>query len=164
LRLSGFATLRVDLLTAPEQEAEIGAVVPFDFARIAGRLTSVCEWASRSGLDGAQRTILVGSNTAAAAALMAASRRPGQIRAVIARAGRVELAADAFRHVTAPVLLIVGASDREMLRRNGEALRSLPRGALLIRVPRAGRSFAEPGALGAVAEQAVSWLDRLDRR
>jgi len=38
----------------------------------------------------------------------------------------------------------------------------LPRGALLIRVPRAGHSFAEPGALGAVAEQAVRWLDRLD--
>jgi len=162
LRLSGFATLRVDLLTAPEQEAEIGASVPCNVARIGGRLTSVCEWASRTGLDGAHRTVLVGSSTAAAAALTAAARRPGQICAVIARAGRVELAADVLRHVTAPVLLIVGATDRETLRRNSEAMGVLPRGALLIRVPRAGHSFAEPGALGAVAEQAVRWLDRLD--
>lgn len=162
-RLGGYATLRVDLLTREEQ-AEEGMSIPFDIARIAGRLTSVCEWASREGLDGAHRTILVGAGTGAAAALATAARRPSRIFAVIARSGRVEMAASLIPHVTAPVLLIVGASDRDTLQRNGEALRALPRGALLVRVPRASQMFAEPGALGAVAEQSLRWLDRLTRR
>jgi putative phosphoribosyl transferase len=161
-RLGGYATLRVDLLTREEQ-AEDGMSIPFDIARIAGRLTSVCEWALREGLDGAHRTILVGAGTGAAAALATAARRPSRIFAVIARSGRVEMAGSLIRHVTAPVLLIVGASDRDTLQRNGEALRALPRGAVLIRVPRASQMFAEPGALGAVAEQSLRWLDRLTR-
>jgi dienelactone hydrolase len=164
LRLSGYATLRVDLLTAEEQRSENAALIECDVERIAERLTHVCEWVARTRLDGAHRPILVGASTGAAAALATAARRPAQVFAVIARAGRVELAADLLRHVTAPVLLIVGAADRETLLRNGEAMRALPRGALLIRVPRASHTFAEPGALGAVAEQTVRWLDRLERR
>jgi dienelactone hydrolase len=158
-RLAGYATLRVDLLTREEQ-AVYGASMAFDIARVAGRLTSVCEWAAREGLDGAHRTILIGSGDGAAAALATAALRPTRVSAVIARAGRVELATDLLRHVRAPVLLIVGASDRERLRQNGEALRALPRGALLIRVPRASRAFTEPGTLGIVVEQSLKWLER----
>jgi len=164
LRLDGYATLRVDLLTTEERRSESGTSMRCDLDRITHRLTSVCLWAAQAKVEGAHRTIVVGASTGAAAALATAARCPSHVHAVVARAGRVELAADALAHVSTPVLLIVGATDRDAIRRNGEAMRALPRGALLVRVPGAGHTFTEPGALGAVAEQMVRWLDRLDRR
>ena len=164
LRLSGYATLRVDLSTSDEQRLPIAAPPNCDLPRMTERLTSVCEWVAQKNFDGAHRTILIGAGTGAAAALATAARRPAHLFAVIARAGRVDLATHLLCHVTAPVLLIVGGVDREALRRNSEAMRALPRGALLVRVPRAGHTFTEPGALGAVAEQAVRWMERLERQ
>jgi putative phosphoribosyl transferase len=161
LRLSGFATLRVDLRTRAEHRAdEAGAPSGLNIGRIASRLTKVCEWATREGIDGAHRTILVGASTGAAAALTAAARRRGRILAVVARGGRVDLAADALPHVQAPVLLIAGAHDRDVLQQNRDAMRWLPHGSRLVRVPHAGHLFDEPGALGAVAEHVVRWLDQ----
>jgi hypothetical protein len=55
----------------------------------------------------------------------------------------------------------MGDADRETIALNTDAIRSLPRGAKVIRVRGAGHEFAEPGALGAVAEHTVKWLDRL---
>ena len=164
LRLAGYATLRVDLLTAEERRSERALSMACDLPRMTERLTSACEWTARAQVQGAHRTILIGASTGAAAALATAARRPGHVHAVVARAGRVELAADVLPHVSTPVMLIVGATDRDAIRRNGEAMRALPRGALLIRIPRASHAFTEPGALGAVAEQTVRWLDHLDRR
>src|SRR5262249_24839494 len=63
-----------------------------------------------------------------------------------------------------PVLLIVGAEDRLTLQRSSEAVERLPRGAVLIRVPRTGARFDEPGSLGLAAEHIVSWIDRLEIR
>jgi pimeloyl-ACP methyl ester carboxylesterase len=95
---------------------------------------------------------------------MTAARRPGKIFAVVTRGGRVDLASEALPRVQAPVLLIVGAADRQALRRNSDAVDRLPRGALLIRIPRVGPTFEEPGSLGVAAEHVVSWLDRLEAR
>jgi putative phosphoribosyl transferase len=165
LRLSGYATLRLDLLTNDEQHADDAhAAIRFDVNRLATRLACVCEWAEREGVPGAHRTALIGADTGAAAALVTSARRPGRIFAVVARAGRVDLAADVLPAVRNPVLMIVGAADHESLSRNTIALDQLPRGAVLLRVSRAGRSFEEPGALGALAEHLVSWLERLESR
>jgi putative phosphoribosyl transferase len=165
LRLSGYSTLRVDLLTRDEQLADDkNGSFRFDLGRLATRLASVCEWVEREGVAGAHRTILVGANTGAAAALATAARRPGRIFAVVARGGRVDLARNVLSDVRTPVLLIVGGSDREALRRHTEALERLPRGAVLMKVPRAGHTFDEPGTLGVAAEYIVGWLDRLELR
>lgn len=165
LRLSGFATLRVDLLTREEQHADNeDASVRFDVERLTTRLACVCEWVEREGVAGAHHTVLVGASTSAAAALVTAARRPGRVFAVVTRGGRVDLAAAALPKVQTPVLLIVGAADRETLRRSSDAVDRLPRGALLIRIPHVGPSFDEPGSLGVAAEHIVSWLDRLEAR
>ena len=165
LRLSGYATLRLDLLTREERFADdAGAPPHFDVQRTAARLAGACEWAEREGVAGAHRTILIAGGVAAAAALVTAARRPGRIFAVAARAGRVDLAGAELRHVDAPVLLIAGAEDRDALRRNYDTGEQLRHGAVTIRIPRAGSTFEEPGALGAVAEHTVGWLDRLDAR
>jgi len=162
LRLSGYATLRVDLLTKREQEMEAaGGALPFDVTRIAARLTDVCDWAVRSGVSGARRTILMGGGTGAAAALATAAQRQGNTFAVVARGGRVDLAGSRVERVRAPVLLIVGEMDREVVRVNADAMRTLRRGSKLIRVHGAGHTFDEAGALGSVAEHTVKWLDRL---
>jgi putative phosphoribosyl transferase len=162
LRLSGYATLRVDLLTKEEQpvEGETGEI-RFDVARIAARLTDVCDWAVRAGVYGAQRTILLGAGTSAAAALSAAAQRQGNTLAVVTRGGRVDLATPSLSRVRAPVLMIVGEADHETLEVNRRATQFLPRRAKLIRIPGTGHTFAEPGALGAVAEHTARWLDGL---
>jgi putative phosphoribosyl transferase len=164
LRLSGYATLRVDLLTREEQFADAaGGSLRLDVQRTAARLAGVCEWAEREGVAGAHRTILAAAGAGAAAAFATAGRRRGRIFAVVARGGRVDLAAADLRSVLAPVLLIAGADDPDALRRNSDAVGRLPHAAL-IRIARAGPTFEEPGALGAVAEHAVAWLDGLDAR
>jgi len=161
LRLAGFATLRLDLLTAAEQDADATtASERFDVARIGRRLVAACDWATRDGLPGADRVALVGASTGAAAALLAAAERPTQVSAVVARGGRVDLAGEAASRVRAPTLLVVGGADADTLRWNRETLRRLPRGTRLTVVPDAGHTFEEPGALGAVAEHAVRWLER----
>ena len=152
--------MRVDLLTRAEQRSS-DASLRLDVERITTRLVCAWEWAEREGVAGAHRTSLIGSSTGAAAALATAARYPGRILTVIARGGRIDLAADVLPRVTAPVLMIVGSADRETLRRNAAAIERLPRGAVLMKVPRAGRGFEEPGTLGIVAEYIVNWLDRL---
>lgn len=164
LRLAGYATLRLDLLTGPEQRTDVdGARFGFDVERLAARLASACDWAVREGVAGANRMTLMGASTGAAAALLTAARRQRHVWAVVARAGRVDLVAHALSDVHAPVLLLVGAADQATLRRNGDALRLLPPGATLVKIPRAGHGFDEPGTLGVLTEHVVSWLDRLER-
>ena len=136
----------------------------FDVERLAMRLAAACDWVDREAVAGAHHTVLLGSSTAAAAALEAAVRLPGRVFAVAARGGRVDLVADALPRVRTPVLLMVGGADRESVRRNSDAVDRLPRGAVLLKVPRAGRTLEEPGALGFVAEHLVRWRDRLEAR
>jgi putative phosphoribosyl transferase len=165
LRLSGYATLRLDLLTREEQLAdETDAFRRFDLQRTAARLACACEWAESEGVAGAHRTILAAAGAGAGTALVTASRRPGRIFAVVARGGRVDLATEVLAGVEASVLLIAGADDPVAIRRNSDAVERLHHGAVSIQVPRAGGTFEEPGALGAMAEHAVGWLDRLDAR
>lgn len=164
LRLAGYATLRLDLLTRAEQQMGAGgASFGLDVERLATRLAGACEWAAREDVAGAQRTVLIGAGTGAAAALVTAARHPERVRAVVARGGRVDLAARALSRVSAAVLLIVGASDPGSVRRHDDALWELPADAELVKVPRAAQGFDEPGALGFAAEHVVGWLDRLDR-
>src|SRR5204863_3417083 len=85
LRLSGYATLRVDLFTREEQGAGVDkpdALRYADVERASARLAGVCEWAEREGVAGAHRTILAGAGTGASAVLMTAAQRTGQTFAV----------------------------------------------------------------------------------
>ncbi len=165
LRMAGFASLRVDLLTENERLADAGSAgIRFDVTRIARRLIAATRWAARERVPGGQRIILMGASTGAAAALLAAAELPGLISAVVARGGRVDLAGRALVKVIAPVLLVVGGADRDTLVWNRQAMRALPRGARLAIIPGAGHTFEEPRALGAVGEQVVQWLAGPRRR
>lgn len=98
-----------------------------------------------------------GASTGAAAALVAAANHPGSVAAVVSRGGRPDLAGEVLRRVAAPVLLIVGEADEEVLVLNRRAQRRLPDAQLAV-VPGATHLFEEPGTLEQVAELAAGWF------
>ena len=164
MRLSGYATLRVDLLTDQERQRPGDDVsMHVDVAQLADRLATVCDWAARNDVPGIQWPILAGAGIGAAVALATAARMRTRAAGVIALGGRLDLISHTLSDVDAPVLLIVGVNDRAALRRNADAVRALRGKTTLIRVPRAGHTFAEPGVLGAVGEETGKWLKRVRR-
>jgi pimeloyl-ACP methyl ester carboxylesterase len=77
---------------------------------------------------------------------------------VVSRGGRPDLAGPLLADVRAPVLLIVGGADTQVLRLNRAILADLPAGSDLAVVPGASHLFEEPGALDQVATLAAAWF------
>lgn len=149
------ATLLFDLLH--EGEAEDRANV-FDIELLASRMVDALDWVARRGHLERLPIGLFGASTGAAAALVAASRRPWQVGAVVSRGGRPDLAEAALQRVAAPTLLIVGGQDREVLALNRRAMLSLSCEKRLEVVPGATHLFEEPGTLDTAAHLAGSWF------
>ena len=160
LRQSGLATLQIDLLT-PEEELNDDAArqLRFDIRFLAGRLCDAVDWLSNSRQTRQFPIGVLAANTGAGAALVAAARAPIQIKAVVSRGGRPDLAGDSLRRVACPTLLIVGGNDGIVIDLNHHALAELaaPKKQLVV-VPAAGQLFEEPGTLEQVADLAASWL------
>jgi len=87
-----------------------------------------------------------GSSTGVAAPLVAATRML-QIRAIVARGGRPDLAGAALAQVRAPTLLVAGGDDPEILELNRRALARMSCEAHLEIVPSTTHLFSEPGTL-----------------
>ena len=158
LQAAGFATLLIDLLT--EAEAEVDAVtreLRFDIALLADRLTEAIDWLGANPSTATLPVGMFGASTGAAAALVAAARRPTRVRAVVSRSGRPDLAEDQLQLVQAPVLLIVGGDDTEVIEFNERAARGLVRHEVAV-VPGATHLFEEPGTLERGAELALQWF------
>jgi dienelactone hydrolase len=159
LNARGLATLLFDLLT--EDEAEDRRNV-FDIPLLGARVADAVAWARADARTAALPIGLFGASTGAAAALTAAAEAPGDMAAVVSRGGRPDLAAGALEEVRAPVLLIVGGADREVLALNRAAQARLRCESRLAVVPGATHLFEEPGALEAVVALAGDWFaDRL---
>ncbi|MBT2448640.1 alpha/beta fold hydrolase [Streptomyces sp. ISL-43] len=160
LRRAGLGTLLLDLLTADEERTDLlTARFRFDIGLLSDRLVRAVDWlAARE--DAAPMPVGVfGASTGAAAALRTAAERPGRVQAVVSRGGRPDLAGDsALRRVQAPVLLIVGGDDQEVLRLNREAAELLHVPNRVEVIPGATHLFEEPGALEEVARLAREWF------
>jgi putative phosphoribosyl transferase len=161
LQAEGLGTLLLDLLTPREEERDlIDARHRFDIGLLARRLVDAIDW-SGAQPDLARLPLgLFGASTGAAAALVAAAERPARVAAVVSRGGRPDLAGEALRRVTAPVLLIVGGDDRPVIPLNRAAREWLPGPSELRLVPGATHLFEEPGALDQVAAMAGEWFVR----
>jgi putative phosphoribosyl transferase len=159
LNRRGMATLLVDLLTADEEriDARTGQL-RFDIGLLADRLVGIIDWLGARPETAALPVGLFGASTGAAAALVAAAKRPETVRAVVSRGGRPDLAGPALAEVNAPTLLIVGARDAAVLDLN-ERAHSVIRAPVELRIiPGATHLFEEPGTLEQVAEQAADWF------
>lgn len=155
LNARGIGTLLFDLLTAAEDNDRAKV---FDISLLARRLIDVLRW-----VDGepALRSLplgLFGASTGAAAALVAASRLGDRIKAIVSRGGRPDLADAALPDVRAPVLLLVGGSDRTVIALNEDAATRLKCPKLLHIVPGATHLFEEPGTLERVTMLAGDWF------
>jgi dienelactone hydrolase len=152
-------TLLVDLLTEAEERLdEITAEARFNIPFLAQRVVSAIDWSSAQQQTRDLRIGLFGASTGAAAALLAAVERPQQIRAVVSRGGRPDLAGRALELVTAPTLLIVGGRDHGVIELNRQALDRLTTTKQLDIVPGATHLFEEPGTLDAVSRLATDWF------
>lgn len=157
LQQEGLATLLLDLLTEEETANRRNV---FNIDLLADRLLLAKDW-----LESETRTRNLGigyfgASTGAGAALQAAAREPSNIKAVVSRGGRPDLAESYLPSVIAPTLLIVGGHDEPVIEMNQAAYDLLTCEKKLIIVPGATHLFEEPGALEQVAEQAGSWCVR----
>jgi putative phosphoribosyl transferase len=161
LQAAGYATLLMDLLTLDEDKVDSRTrTFRFDIPRLAPRLVGAIRWL-RDWPDTSQLPVaLFGASTGAAAALVAAAEAPEDVRLVISRGGRPDLAGAALEQVRAPTLLIVGGRDVEVLGLNKAAAARLSGPVEIAVVPGATHLFEEPGALDRVVELALDTLNR----
>ena len=155
LQRAGLATLLLDLLT--EEEADDRRKV-FDIDLLADRLLLAKGWLEGEPRTGQLKLGYFGASTGAGAALQAAAREPSNIRAVVSRGGRPDLAESYLSLVNAPTLLIVGGHDEPVIEMNRAAYDLLTCEKKFIIVPGATHLFEEPGTLEQVAEQAGNWF------
>ena len=160
LEEAGFSTALIDLLSSDEEDVDRATgELRFDIGLLAGRLLAATDRIAEEREAAPLRVAYFGASTGAAAALVAAAERP-DIRAVVSRGGRPDLAGDALRRVRAPTLLIVGGNDPQVLELNEAARKELPARTELAVVPGATHLFEEPGALDEVARLSREWLLR----
>jgi putative phosphoribosyl transferase len=155
LNRAGLATLLIDLLTPLE---ELNRENVFDIELLAARLTGITGWLRGQPATSAMPVGYFGASTGAAAALWAAGASGSQVKAIVSRGGRPDLAGPRLSSVRAPVLLIVGGADTTVLGLNDAAQELLTCENKLTVVPGVTHLFEEPGALEQVAELAGDWF------
>jgi putative phosphoribosyl transferase len=153
----GLGTLLFDLLTQKEDE---NYGTRFDIDLLTKRLEGATRWVRHNLAINDLRIGYFGASTGAAAALRAAADLgQHEIKAVVSRGGRADMASADLVRVKAPTLLIVGADDREVLELNRLALDWIgAQNKKLVVVPGATHLFEEPGALDQVAKHASNWF------
>jgi putative phosphoribosyl transferase len=157
LNVAGLATLLFDLLT-PAEAADRALV--FDIELLAARLEAAIVAVRVADEVRALPLGLFGASTGAAAALVASTFDGANVGAIVSRGGRPDLAGNVLQRVAAPVLLIVGSNDPDVLDLNRGAAERFRAETRVEVVPGATHLFEEPGALDIVAELATSWFVR----
>jgi putative phosphoribosyl transferase len=161
LQQAGLATLLMDLLTLEEEAVDARTRhLRFDIDLLAERLVAATDWLTAQRETRPLRIGYFGASTGAAAALVAAARRPNVARAVVSRGGRPDLAGDALGLVRAPTLLIVGSRDEAVIRLNETAMARIRAPVTLTVIPGATHLFEEAGTLEEVARLSSDWLRR----
>lgn len=160
LHAAGMGTLLMDLLTEREERKDaLDADRRFDIPLLGRRLTAVVDWLDAAPESAGLPVDVFGASTGAAAALVAAAVRPDRVRAVVSRGGRPDLAPDeVLERVRAPVLLVVGENDREVLELNRAAAERLRCPYRIHVVPGATHLFEQPHALDQVMAATREWF------
>lgn len=158
LQKASLATLLIDLLTKEEEESDAyTGHLRFNIEFLAKRLEGITEWLMHQMEIKKLNLGYFGASTGAAAALVASTKCP-QVKAIVSRGGRPDLAKQALSHVKAPTLLIVGERDEEVITLNQQAFALLKCEKKLMIVPKATHLFEEKGTLEEVALLAKGWF------
>lgn len=159
LQQSKFSTLLFDLLTPEEDEIDTQTMeYRFDIPFLTTRLITVTEWMANNPMLENIPIGYFGASTGGGAALLAAAKRPDNVKAVVSRGGRPDLAGAALSEVKAATLLIVGGNDQTVIELNQKAYEKLNCVKELEIVPGATHLFEEPGKLQEVAHLADRWF------
>ncbi len=155
---ANIATLLMDLLTVEEEKIDIiTRELRFDIPMLADRVVATTKWIKEQQNLKDFSLGYFGSSTGAAAALIAAAKMP-EIKAVVSRGGRPDLALQYLPKVKAATLLIVGGLDEPVIAMNETALNALTSEKELDIVPGATHLFEEPGKLEEIAKLAAEWF------
>jgi putative phosphoribosyl transferase len=156
---AGLGTLLFDLLTPDEEAIDMRTREHrFNIGLLAERLLHATRWVKQQKQTRDLRVGYFGSSTGGGAALVAAAELPRDVRTVVSRGGRPDLAGDALPKVQAPTLLIVGGNDDIVIELNEMARDQMRCEVKLEIVPGATHLFEEPGALERVANLASDWF------
>lgn len=155
LRAHGLSTLLLDLLTEAESE---WTDKRFDIDLLTQRLTLAENWLKQQDETKQLPIGYFGSSTGAAAALQSAAALGDQIKAVVSRGGRPDLAKAYLAKITAPTLLLVGGYDDGVIELNEQAYALLNCEKEMTIIPGATHLFEEAGTLEQVAELAAQWF------
>lgn len=156
LNQSKTATLLTDLLTESEDDVYENR---FDIDLLTERLVKVTLFAR--GYKELKKLPIgyFGASTGAASALQAAVQLGDIIHAVVSRGGRPDLAKNLDK-VKAPVLLIVGSFDEEVIMINQQAYSMMQCEKKMEIIEGASHLFEEPGKLAKVAAMAKDWFGK----
>lgn len=155
LQENGLGTFLFDLLTKEEDEVYHNR---FNIQLLAQRLADVTRYLMK--LPSVQNLPLgyFGASTGAASAIVAASVVPAHIKAIVSRGGRPDLGQDSLELIQAPILLIVGALDQQVIALNRLAMAKIHGTKALRIVAGATHLFEEPGTLEEVAKLSADWF------
>src|ERR1035437_9764523 len=118
----GFATLLFDLLT--DKEAHVFEN-RFNINLLTERLIAVTDWVLKEQVIDDLQPGYFGASTGAASALKAAATLRNKIKVVVSRGGRPDLVLLELPLVTAPVQLIVGGEDYDVIEMNKKAFEKI---------------------------------------
>jgi pimeloyl-ACP methyl ester carboxylesterase len=155
LQKNDLATLLFDLLTEDEDSIYKNR---FDIDLLTLRLIDVTQWLQQLKETKKLSIGYFGASTGAASALRAAAFYEEQIKAVVSRGGRPDLAINDISKVTAATLLIVGGNDDVVIELNEKAYQKLHCQRKLEIIPKASHLFEEPGKLNEVAQISANWF------
>ncbi|EIA10583.1 dienelactone hydrolase family protein [Flavobacterium frigoris] len=157
IQKQNIGTLLFDLLTEEEDQVYANR---FNVDLLVSRLIETTEWLM--GYDSAKDLHIgyFGANTGAASALRAAAYFGDNIKAVVSRSGRPDLALSALHQVTTPTLLIVGGMDVPVIGMNKMAFDELDTVKEMKIVTGASHLFDEAGKLLEVADLAITWYKK----
>jgi dienelactone hydrolase len=149
------ATLLTDLLTPQEESVYNNR---FNIALLTDRLAAVAKWVLKEPDVSHLPLGFFGASTGAASALKASVLLKENIKAVVCRGGRPDMAEEALPMVQTPVLLLVGSQDDQVIELNRQAFEKLPGKKEMTIISGASHLFEEPGKLEEVAKQATRWF------
>lgn len=155
LQRRGLATLLFDLLTERESADRRNV---FDIPLLATRVGEAIQRARADVRTAALPIGLFGASTGGGAVLAAAAAAPREVRAVVSRGGRPDLAGEALGRVRAATLLIVGGADLDVIDLNRAAAARMDCEVKIEIVPGAGHLFEERGAMERVIDLAGNWF------